>query len=139
MTPYLINNQKTKGEFTEYMDFTFNNSGDLRVIEDYDELGQDVRKAVVTKKSNDSYGTYMYRLRGLKNITVLRVLSMLTIAESLQALRFMQLTGLGKNRVNTAALLHSIERVDIKVDKQRLFINLSIVTNNLTEDISVII
>lgn len=138
MTPYLVNNQNAS-IFGEFMDITFDKSGDIQVVEDYDELGQDVRKAIVTVKEDDSYGTYIGRLRGQKNIVILRTLSMLTILESLQALKFAQFISYGKGRVTNEALLKGIEKIDVKVKNNHAYINLSIITNNLTEDISVVI
>lgn len=138
MTPYLVHNQKPR-DFGEFMDITFDRTGDIQTVSNYEELGQDVRKAVVTTKDDDSYGTYIDKLKGQKNIVLLRTMSMLTILESLQNLKFTQFTGLGKGRITNEALLKGIERVDVKVNDSTLYINLSIITNNLTEDISVIV
>jgi len=119
MTLELIHNEETD-TFSSGMDVRISDDRDLSLLEDEAELLQAVRKALLTRKQFDGYGTYLSKLRGTKNTYLLRALSIMTVVESLQVLRFSQLEAYAKGRISKAALLKTVESVKT-LAKQQIF------------------
>ena len=120
MTIELIHN-KEPGTFKKGMDIKLSSDSDFSSLEGRSELFQEVKKAIVTSKQADGYGTNLYKLRGKKNKDLIKSLGILSILESLQYLKSMQTISLGLGRINEQAKLISVERVQIDTsDLQKL-------------------
>jgi len=86
VTLQLINNSDPN-VFGRGVDITFDESGDIALVESSIELLQEINKAVISPSRNDGYGTKISILRGTKNQYVTQAMGVMTVISSLQYLK----------------------------------------------------
>lgn len=128
-----LTNHRDPGIFKTGMDLVINSYGDIATLEGEPELIQDVEKATTTSKQADGYGTFVKKLRGMKNTTLLKSLAILTVLESLQVYKLSQFTALSLGRLKQEALIKTVEFVRTELNEQSITFIIRIVSDQAVE------